>query len=284
MVTLATALSDATARLEGSDSPRLDAELLLCTVLQRDRSYLHSHPEARLDATQFARFTGLLAARARGEPIAYLTGKREFWSLDLAVTPDTLIPRPETELLVEQALARIPVSATWEILDLGTGSGAIALALAKERSDCRIVAVDLGAETLDVARDNAMRHRLANLEFLQGDWYTPVVTRAFHLIASNPPYVALSDPHLAQGDLRFEPRQALVSGSDGLDDLRQIIASAPRHLHDGGSLLLEHGHEQGARVRDLLQAAGFTGVLSVRDFSGHERVSLGDWINPTASR
>jgi len=284
MDTLATALRDATARFQDSDSPLLDAELLLCTVLQKGRGYLRGHPETRLDAAQAAHFAELVAARARGEPIAYLTGKREFWSLDLSVTPDTLIPRPETELLVEQALARVPASATWEILDLGTGSGAIALALAMERPDCRVVAVDISSEALDVARGNGARLGLANLEFLQGDWYTPVTARRFQLIVSNPPYIALSDPHLARGDLRYEPRQALASGADGLDDLRHIVAGAPAHLHVGGGLLLEHGSSQAAQVRGLLQAAGLTEVHSIRDLGGHERVSLGDWANPPASR
>jgi release factor glutamine methyltransferase len=284
MDTLATALSDATARLKDSDSPGLDAELLLCAVLRKGRSYLRGHPEVVLDEDQSARFAELLAARARGKPIAYLTGKREFWSLELTVTPDTLIPRPETELLVEQALERVPASAAWHILDLGTGSGAIALAIAKERPRCRVTAVDVSAGALGVARDNAAGLDLANLEFLLGDWYTPVAARRFHLIVSNPPYIALSDPHLAEGDLRFEPKKALASGTDGLDDLRHIVAATPMHLHAAGVLLLEHGHEQGAQVRDLLLAAGFTGAHSVRDLAGHERVSLGDWANPPASR
>jgi release factor glutamine methyltransferase len=284
MSTLAAALSEAIARLQDSDSPQLDAELLLCHALQRDRSYLRSHPEASMDAAQAAHFAELVAARARGEPIAYLIGKREFWSLELSVTDATLIPRPETELLVEQALALVPIAADWDILDLGTGSGAIALALARERPRCRIVATDSSVEALAVARDNAVRLKVTNVEFLQGDWYMPVTGRGFHLIVSNPPYIALIDPHLSQGDLRFEPKQALASGADGLDDICHIVAGALAHLHAAGSLMLEHGYGQGSQVRELLQAAGFSRVRSVRDLAGHERVTAGDWINPRESR
>ncbi|HEY3858748.1 MAG TPA: peptide chain release factor N(5)-glutamine methyltransferase [Gammaproteobacteria bacterium] len=284
MDTLAAVLRTATTGLKGSDSPTLDAELLLCAVLGKDRGYLRSHPEATLDAIQAARYAELTAARARGEPIAYLTGKREFWSMELKITPATLIPRPETELLVEQALDLIPPTADWEILDLGTGSGAIALALAKERPRCRIQATDFSAEALAVAADNAKQLGLSNIAFLQGDWYTPVSGRHFSLVVSNPPYIGLSDPHLTQGDLRFEPSQALASGADGLDDIRRIVAGAPVHLQDGGTLMLEHGFEQGAQVRGLLQAAGLVLTRSVRDFSGHERISMGDWANPRATR
>ncbi|HEY4127021.1 MAG TPA: peptide chain release factor N(5)-glutamine methyltransferase [Gammaproteobacteria bacterium] len=284
MDTLAAALRTATAGLKDSDSPALDAELLLCAVLQKDRSYLRSHPETTLDAVQAARYAELTAARSRGEPVAYLTGKREFWSLELKVTSATLIPRPETELLVEQALALIPPAAEWEILDLGTGSGAIALALAKERPCCRIQATDLSVDALAVAADNARRLQLRNVEFLLGNWYTPVAGRRFHLVVSNPPYISLSDPHLTQGDLRFEPRQALASGADGLYDIRNIIAAAPEHLLAGGNLMLEHAYEQGAETRGLLQGAGFNHARSFRDLAGHERISAGDWANPSASR
>ncbi len=284
MDTLAAALREATERLKGSDSPRLDAELLLAHALERDRSYLSSHPEARLDSAQATRYAELTAARVRGEPIAYLIGKREFWSLELTVSPATLIPRPETELLVEQALALVPIAADWEILDLGTGSGAIALALAKERLCCRIVATDLSAESLAVAESNAARLRLSNLEFIQGDWFSPVAARRFHMIVSNPPYIALSDPHLAQADLRFEPRQALASGDDGLDDIRRIVAGAPAHLQGSGTLMLEHGYQQGSQVRGLLQAAGFGRIRSALDLAGQERVSLGHWVNAPEAR
>ncbi|HEY3645266.1 MAG TPA: peptide chain release factor N(5)-glutamine methyltransferase [Gammaproteobacteria bacterium] len=275
MDTLADASRAATARLTDSDSPQLDAELLLAHVLGADRSHLRAHPEARLDASQAQRYAELVEARRRGEPIAYLTGEREFWSLRLKVTPATLIPRPETELLVEQALALIPAGADWQIADLGTGSGAIALAIAKERPRCRVSAVDVSADALAVARDNAQRLHIANLEFLEGDWFAPLAARRFQMIVSNPPYVSIGDPHLAKGDLRFEPARALSSGGDGLEDIRRIAASAPAHLQPDGYLLLEHGFEQAASVRELLQGSGFTDARSVRDLGSHERISLG---------
>jgi release factor glutamine methyltransferase len=284
MDTLADALRAATARLTDSDSPQLDAELLLAHALGVDRSHLRAHPEAALDASQARRYKGLIDARHRGEPIAYLTGEREFWSLVLKVTPATLIPRPETELLVEQALGLIPMAADWDILDLGTGSGAIALAIAKERRRCRITAVDVSAEALAVARDNARALHIPNVEFLQGDWFAPVSGIHFQMIVSNPPYVAVSDPHLTRGDLRFEPQRALSSGSDGLDDIRRIVTDASRHLQTGGHLLLEHGYDQGAVVRELLQAAGFDGARSVRDLAGQDRISLATHANAAASR
>lgn len=277
MAIVADALRAAIARLSGSDSPQLDAELLLAHVLAGDRSHLRAHPDAELTATAAADFERLVDARVRGEPVAYLTGKREFWSLEMRVTPATLIPRPETELLVEQVLAVIPSGAATEVLDLGTGSGAVALAVAKERPRCRITAIDISSAALAVARENAAALALANVELLQGNWFAPLTGRRFHIIVSNPPYVGASDPHLQEGDLRFEPRQALASGEDGLQDIRRIIVGAPRHLFEGGHLFLEHGYGQGALVRDLLQAAGFAGVRSVRDFAGHERVSAGYW-------
>ena len=274
MDTVADTLRAAAARLADSDSPRLDAELLLAHALGRDRSHLRAHPEAVLSAAQAHRYAELVEARRRGEPIAYLTGEREFWSLPLKVTPATLIPRPETELLVEQALALIPVDADWSVLDLGTGSGAIALAIAKERPHCRVTAVDISELALSVARHNAHRLGLSNVEFLQGDWFTPLTARHFQLIVSNPPYVGASDPHLLEGDLRFEPVQALTSGGDGLVDIRRIVAGAAAHLHAGGHLLLEHGFAQGEAVRGLLEAAGFAEVRSVLDLGGQERISL----------
>lgn len=284
METLADALRSATARLKDSDSPQLEAELLLAHALGRDRSHLRAHADAGLAPGQAADFERLVAARARGEPIAYLTGKREFWSLELRVTPATLIPRPETELLVEQALALIPSGAAVDVLDLGTGSGAIALAIATERPRCHVTAVDVSPAALAVAQDNARRLHIANVEFLEGDWFAPLAGRRFQVIVSNPPYVGASDPHLQQGDLRFEPGQALSSGDDGLRDIRRIVGDATGHLPEHGHLLLEHGHGQGSSVRALLQAAGFAGTRSIRDLSGHERVSAGDWANPPVPR
>lgn len=284
MSTLADTLLTASARLTGSDSPRLDAELLLAHALGRERGHLRAHADAELTPVQAAEFERLVSSRERGEPIAYLTGKREFWSLELKVTPATLIPRPETELLVEQALSLLPPGIASDILDLGTGSGAIALAIAKERPRCRIMAVDISEDALAVARANAAAHKLTNLEFLQGDWFAPITARRFQMIVSNPPYVAAADPHLAEGDLRFEPARALASGADGLQDIRRIVSAAPQHLSAGGHLLLEHGYQQAAAVRGLLQTAGFMDVRSVRDLAAHERVSLAQHANAAASR
>lgn len=284
MSSLADTLLAASARLTASDSPRLDAELLLAHVFGQGRSHLRAHADAELTPVQAAEFERLVSSRVRGEPIAYLTGKREFWSLELQVTPATLIPRPETELLVEQALGLLPPGIASEVLDLGTGSGAIALAVAKERPRSRITAVDISEEALAVARANAAAHKLSNLEFLQGDWFAPIAARRFQVIVSNPPYVAAADPHLAEGDLRFEPTRALASGADGLQDIRRIVSVAPQHLSPGGHVLLEHGYQQAAAVRGLLQAAGFVDARSVRDLAGHERVSLAQHANPAASR
>ena len=282
--TLSSLLVEAEARLEGtSDSPRLDAELLLCHALGRERSYLHSHPESRLEPGQARRFEALIAARGRGEPIAYLTSKREFWSLPLKVTPATLIPRPETERLVELALERIPRDRPTAVLDLGTGSGAIAFAIASERPRARVTATDRSTEALEVARENASILKLHDIEWLEGDWYAPVAGRRFAAIVSNPPYVREGDPHLAEGDLRFEPGPALIAGVDGLRDLREIVDGAPGHLDDGGVLLLEHGLDQGPVVRVLLSGAGFSHVETWRDVAGHERVTGGKWAKARAS-
>jgi release factor glutamine methyltransferase len=255
--------------------PRRDAEILLGHVLGRDRAWLTAHDTDPLPADQAARFRALWARRLAGEPVAYLTGRRGFWTLDLAVTPDVLIPRPETELLVETALARIPEDAAWDLADLGTGSGALALALARERPGCRVVATDRNAAALAIAEANARASGIGNVSFRAGRWWAPLGARRFHLAVSNPPYVAAGDPHLAEGDPRFEPLEALVSGDDGLDDLRLIVAGAPDHLHPGGVLLLEHGYDQGEAVRALLREAGFSDVRTWRDLGGQERASGG---------
>jgi release factor glutamine methyltransferase len=278
-------LDEAAAMLaDASPAPRLDAELLLAHALGQARSHLRAYPEKPLDARTLEAFRALVTARRRGEPIAYLTSKREFWSLELKVTPATLIPRHETELLVELALERIPPDATWEILDLGTGSGAIALALASERPRCRIVATDRSATALAVAEENAADLRITNVEFLEGDWFMPVAERCFRLIVSNPPYVPERDPHLAAGDLRYEPRAALAAGPQGLDDLRRIIGAASGHLEPGSWLLLEHGHEQGEAVRALLVARGFEGAVTFKDLAGQDRVGGGVWPKTAAPR
>jgi len=258
--------------------------VLLAHAMGCPRSYLYSHGDEPLEIPALQRFQELLAARASGEPVAYITGEREFWSLPLKVTAATLIPRPETELLVEQALLRIPSDADWEILDLGTGSGAIALALAKERPLSRIVATDVSAAALRVAAENAMLLGIGNLEFQQGHWFAPLDNRQFQMIVSNPPYVRDQDPHLQQGDLRFEPRVALASGRDGLEAIRHIVQQAPRHLSADAPLLLEHGYDQGDAVRALLQAWGYTDIASARDMRGIPRVSSGIWAASSVSR
>ncbi|GAB3474750.1 peptide chain release factor N(5)-glutamine methyltransferase [Azotobacter salinestris] len=262
------------ADLPDSPSPRLDAEWLLATALGKPASYLRTWPEREVPEAVAARFAADLARRRAGEPVAYILGRQGFWSLDLEVAPTTLIPRPDTELLVETALALLPATDT-AVLDLGTGTGAIALALAAERPAWRLAGVDRVAEAVALAERNRLRLGLGNVEFLQSDWFSTLDGRRFDLIASNPPYIAADDPHLALGDVRFEPASALVAGADGLDDIRRIVAEAPGHLKAGGWLLLEHGFEQAGAVRALLAARGFVEVHSRRDLGGHERISLG---------
>lgn len=272
------ALAGASGALAGvSETPRLDAEVLLCHVLQKPRVFLYTWPERVLTDEEHAQFQALVARRAAGEPVAHLTGIREFWSLSLQVTPETLIPRPETELLVEEALRRIPADAPCAVADLGTGSGAIALAIASERPKCSVLAVDRSAEALAVAESNARTLALANVEFVQGDWCTPLEGMHFQVIVSNPPYIAIGDVHLQQGDVRFEPPSALVSGEKGLDAIRHIISCAKSHLEQGGWLLLEHGYDQGPAVRRLLRQAGYRAVTGCRDALGHQRVAVGRW-------
>lgn len=273
-----TLLDSAAARLNAtSDSPRLDAELLLGQILDQSRGQLLARPEQAIDDSTQREFESLLLARLQGTPLAYLAGQREFWSLPLKVTRDTLIPRPDTELLVEAALACIPADTAWKIADLGTGSGAIALAIASERLLCRVIATDSSRAALDVARENAAQLGLGNVEFRCGNWLAPLSETHFHLIASNPPYVRENDPHLDQGDVRFEPRRALVSGADGLDAIRRIIEQAPAQLLPDGWLLLEHGYDQAEAVRGLFDLRGFKNVRSLRDLSGHWRVTLGQF-------
>ena len=268
--TIAGLLAQARRRIDPAD-----ADLLLAHALGRSRTWLLAHGDDGIAAAEAARFTALVERRAAGEPVAYLTGSRGFWTLELAVTPATLVPRPETELLVELALERIPADAEARVADLGTGSGAIALAIAKERPRARVLATDAREAALEVARGNARRNRIGNVEFRHGDWLAPLHGERFDLVASNPPYIALGDPHLDEGDLRFEPPSALSSGSDGLDAIRAIARAAPAHLRAGGWLLLEHGWEQGGAVRALLHEAGFAEVATERDLEGRDRVTLG---------
>ncbi len=258
-----------------TETSRLEAEILLAHVLGKSRTWLRTWPEHVPSAGQQRRFHELLARRAAGEPVAHLTGERDFWDMTLRVTPDTLIPRPETERLVELALERIPQEADWRIADLGTGSGAIALALARERPACHVIATDLSADALRVARGNAERLGVGNLEFRHGPWLAPLAGERLPLIVSNPPYVHPDDPHLTRGDLRFEPASALGSAPDGLRDIREIAHAAREHLTPGGWLLLEHGYDQGPAVRDILATQGYGELATHTDLSGHERVTLG---------
>lgn len=252
---------------------RLEVRMLLQRVLDVTRAHLSAHPEQLLSASEQFAYDALLQRRLRGEPIAHILGEREFFGLTLRVTPATLIPRPETELLVELALQRIPVSGKCRVLDLGTGSGAIAIAIAHNRPEAQVTAVDASAEALQVARENARRLGIANLQFMHGDWFAPLAGQRFDLIVSNPPYVAAGDVHLTLGDVRFEPRTALASGTDGLDDIRHIVAQAENFMERGAWLLLEHGYDQAGPVRTLLGQAGFAEVFSARDIAGIERVS-----------
>lgn len=275
-MTIAEALHQATLRLATlHDTARLDAEALLAFTLQRNRSHLHTWPDRQLQPEQQTRFNALIERRAAGEPVAYLTGHREFWSMALEVTPATLIPRPETELLVELALQHIPVDAAWRILDLGTGSGAIALAIASERPACRVIAIDRSATALEVARRNAVAHSIRNVEFREGNWLEPLKGEVFDLIVSNPPYVASTDTRLNTSEIRFEPLTALASGPDGLDDIRLIADQARQSLAPGGWLLLEHGFDQGAEVMQLLLSLGYRQVQGHQDVAGLDRVTCG---------
>ncbi|TDO12510.1 MULTISPECIES: peptide chain release factor N(5)-glutamine methyltransferase [Halomonas] len=279
-MTFDTLLARAARRLAdaGSPSARLDAEVLLCHVLDVDRTWLYTWGDRQAPSLERARFEALLAARAVGCPVAYLTGEREFWGLRLATSSHTLIPRPDTEQLVEAALAHA-ASPRGRLLDLGTGTGAIALAFASERPGWSVVGIDLSPEAVALARHNAERLAIGNVDFRVGDWFTGLdheeSVERFTLIVSNPPYIAADDPHLARGDLRFEPRGALVAAEQGLADLRHLVVEARGHLVPGGWLLLEHGHGQGAAVREALADAGYGETATLRDIGGHDRVSLG---------
>jgi release factor glutamine methyltransferase len=263
------------AALAQSGLVPVDAQVLLAHVLGVNRAWLIAHAADALDAAAAAAFMALAKRRRDGEPVAYLTGTREFWGLALAVTPAVLIPRPETETLVELALARLPADRPVAVLDLGTGSGALALAIAHERPHAQVIATDVSPDALAVAEGNARRLGLGNVAFLHSDWYAAVPAGPFDAIVSNPPYVAAGDPHLATGDLRFEPAGALCPGGDGLGALRTIIAGARERLVPGGTLAVEHGHDQSAAVQALFADAGFDGIVLARDLAGIPRVVAG---------
>lgn len=254
---------------------RLEVQILLCHVLGVARSWLIGHDRDDLADTPSQAYAALLERRLSGEPIAYIVGSREFFGLEFKTTQAVLIPRPETELLVELALARIPENQPCKVLDLGTGSGAIAISIARNRPLAEVTAVDQSMEALAVARENAARLGTRNLCLLESNWFGALEGESFDLIVSNPPYVEAADPHLQQGDVRFEPLSALASGADGLDDIRRIAAAAPQHLKPGGWLLFEHGYNQGEGCREILRQNGFLAVETVNDLAGLERVSLG---------
>jgi release factor glutamine methyltransferase len=275
-LTIRGALAEATRQLDAATpSPRVDSEVLVMHVTGLTRTGLFQCGDDSLSSDQQRQLVELLARRAHGEPVAYLTGVREFWSLTLHVTPDTLIPRPETELLVERTLAIVPKQAAWTVADLGTGSGAVALAVASERPQAQVIATDSSEAALAVARANAKRLGIANIEFRHGDWLAALGDTAIDLIVSNPPYLRADDPHLLEGDVRFEPRSALVAGADGLDAIRHIAAAALGRLRPGGRLLFEHGYDQGATARAILLEKGYLEVESFRDLAEHDRVTGG---------
>lgn len=274
MVTIQSLLDN--ANLPDSPTAHLDAELLLADVLGKSRSYLRTWPEREPSAEQQAAFAAMLVRRRAGEPVAYILGQQGFWTLDLEVAPHTLIPRPDTELLVETALQLLPATPL-RVLDLGTGTGAIALALASERPGWRVTGVDRIDDAVALAERNRQRLQLANAAFRASNWFAALAGERYGLIVSNPPYIAANDHHLDEGDVRFEPASALVAGADGLDDIRLIVEQAPAYLEASGWLLLEHGYDQADAVRALLLARGFTAVESRRDLGGHQRISLGQW-------
>jgi release factor glutamine methyltransferase len=271
-------LEEGSARLKRvAEDPRREAEILLGAALGRSRAFLLAHAEERvLDCGATDRYEAFITRRAHGEPVAYLVGEKEFWSLPLAVRPSVLIPRPETELVVERALAHLAPAAAADVLDLAAGSGAIALAIAAERPRCRVTGTDVAAAAIDVARANAERLSLASrVEFLAGQWFAPVAGRRFDLVASNPPYIADDDPRVEPAVRRYEPPEALFAGPTGLEAIATIVAGAPAHLTTGGWLVLEHGDRQGTDVRALLASAGFADVVTHRDLAGLERCTEG---------
>ncbi|MDI3323821.1 peptide chain release factor N(5)-glutamine methyltransferase [Pontibacterium granulatum] len=264
------------ARLqEVSDSSRLDAELLLCHVIEQPRSYLFTWSDRELSAEQVDAYKVLLQRRLLGEPVAHLIGSQAFWTLDLEVTPDTLIPRPETETLVEVALDKL-AEGPYRVADLGTGTGAIALSLASERRRWHVVGCDRVDAAVQLAERNRQRLEISNAEFVQGSWFEPL-QGTFDMIVSNPPYIDPEDPHLQQGDVRFEPLSALIADNQGMADIEQIADTARTFLNTGGWLLFEHGYDQGPVSRELLQRLGYTNVETIQDLGARDRVTLGCW-------
>lgn len=272
-------LKQATHVLNGSDSPRRDAEILLGFVTGRTRTFLMAFCETALTEEELTKLDGFLKRRQAGEPIAYITGVKEFWSLKFNVSPATLIPRPDTEKLVELALEYLP-KVPCEVLDLGTGTGAITIAMATERPDCLFTAIEKNEDAFELAQKNAQQIGVNNVYFLLGNWYKPIKGRKFSMIVSNPPYIEPTDIHLSQGDVRYEPRSALVSEDDGFADIKIIVHGATKHLNQYGWLLIEHGYQQGEMVRTIFKQHGFQLVETYTDYSGNERVTVGRWFKP----
>lgn len=274
------ALAWAVQQLEGGESPSVDAKVILANILEKPQTFLFTWPDKTLDALQITHFENAIARRKKGEPVAYIVGRRDFWTLSLFTSPDTLIPRPDTEVLVEQVLnwavesKREPLA----ICDLGTGTGAIALALASELPQAFVVGVDFQTGAVELAARNAEANEVTNAQFLQSDWFSALTEQSFDVIVSNPPYIEEASPYLNEGDVRFEPKTALTSGVDGLHDIRHIISTSPMFLNKGGLLAFEHGFNQGRAVRDLLLAAGFSSVSTVKDYGENDRVTFGSWL------
>jgi len=275
MITVTELLQKAEQSINSSESARLDAEVLFCDVMKFNRSRIYSYPDQVVPDDKLALFQSLIEQRQQGLPIAHLTGKKEFWSLELAINEDTLIPRPETELLVEIALQMIPEDATCNILDLGTGSGAIAIAIASEKPDCKVVATDINTNTLVMAMKNAETHRLENIKFYVSNWYQNIPSQEFDLIVSNPPYIRQDDEHLSQGDVRFEPEIALVAGTDGMQAINIILENAKQYLASNAYLLIEHGYDQKSLVHEAFLKYDFKHIKTFQDLSGQDRMTMG---------
>lgn len=275
MQTVATLIAEAQQNLKNSASARLDAELLLGKVMQCKRTTIYAYPEKSISAKETAQFKSLIQKRQRGHPIAHLTQEKEFWSLKLSINATTFIPRPETEYLVHHALKMIPTDIPFNILDLGVGSGSIALALAHERPNCHVTALDISCDALRIAQQNATTHQLNNIDFLLSDWYQALAPTKFDMIVSNPPYIQQHDIHLLSNDIRFEPRLALVAGTDGMQSIHQILARALEYLSDNATIFIEHGYTQKQLVQNAFYRNGFRSVTTCKDLIGHDRITYG---------
>lgn len=282
MPSINTVLAEAAKSLQAvSDSALLDAEIMLCTVLGKERSYLRTWPDQELDPGHVSTYKVMLDERQQGKPIAYIIGNREFWSRDFQVSPDVLIPRPDTELLIELSLALIPANQPCRIIDLGTGSGIIAITLAAERPYAQVSATDISATALQIAKANALKHKVEHIQFYQSNWFENIPAGKFDFIVSNPPYLAEDDEHLQQGDLRFEPKTALIAAQRGLSDIRTIAKTARDKLGNGGFLLVEHGYNQQNDVQNLFRSLGYCNIQAHTDLSGQPRVTSGQYLPPS---